>query len=1405
MISRPPEYFLRIQKEAQRRWDQLEADPDLAGPWWQLFRQVQSPRHVLSELLQNADDAGATWVRAKLEDGCFKFAHNGEDFNDETFHSLCQFGRSNKRHLHTIGFRGIGFKSVFSLGPRVEVTTQTLSFSFEKERFTEPVWVQNHKTNEMTAIRVPLDKDFKSNILLKEFQRWSKSPYPLLFFNHIQQIAIQNKVIEKEIVGSGPVSGSKIVCFTKPEKREVLFAKSKPEGFPEEAMEEIREERGDPKFVLPPCTVQIAFDTSSGHRLYTVLPTEVQPMVPFSANGPFIQDPDRKEIKSPANSATNTWLLRRTGWLAANVMIEWLRNTSLDLAERARAYKLLPRPTEPGGTLNQECKQLILDGFQDCIKKQGNILLCHDGSLEHKDNSVALPRRILQTWDAGAALNIFAPEKQKVLSSEVEHESRQNLKKWGLVKILDREGVFFKLKRAANPGPPRPNPIQRLIHLWSYLSPLKRDWNFKEALPTLPIVPVSRRDELLSAEEVLVVGGREKRITENDWAFLMDHTELVEPKWLNFMTKGIADLTKGGGEGSRNENRLLIKNLPDALDLYNALSLRQRVGLEQVIEAAAKRIFEEKNPGEKGIELARIAARGNATVPFAFKYLLRDEVWRPTEDSKLELLAEGAGDLGILFPKDWLRSHVISSRYEKNLTAEECAEWRKWTSEMPKCKLTHFPLPKKQIKYVWSEYEISKFCRERGGEAPSNYPIKRSDFQVTDYDWDESLWAYWNEMAQRNPAIWLEIGKSISGIWSELWFLRLVSEAKQAGNKYLYDIDHGTLKAAWVSKLSSLPCLLDSFGKPGLPAELYRRTPETEPLLNVERFLHPDLDRSHCSAFLDWLGVRSKPSGVVSLLDRLRALSRAENPPISHLVDIYRLIDRALLSMAREEAGELQEVFLKEHLIYTSDGYWENLTSAFLDNPDGIPGVSVIHPETRDLAIWTRFGGAKHPTFEMTLAWLNSLQCGTLLSATDRLRTIQIIRSAPERVWQKCDAWIDASGRWTEIGDLNWGAAGGPLIAGLFNSIKKRTADFSMLDGFAPRFCSSVGLTQLESSLEQRLVNYVPKGPRKMRLWMKTLGEVLCRLLPNDKQSKDLVDSDRNTAKRLSESTLQPVHDLKTAPYVDGQPAGPEQQFKVVWHANTIYAVGKAPRHHRDFVREISRHFQSPQAKRAIVDCIDRDSEWITAYAKEHLDLEDELEAVKTVGETAKKTDEHIMGGAKVGLNGIDENGAGKETADEGTYDETDEQEDTTRIEEDETQFTQDGQKRRKQRQDKLTEGFIDFALKRGFQWVKEQEYFVNKQGHLIIKASNPFNWVEYNGSKQLQSYFWVGRGSIQKGVEISSEVWNLKDSLPYEIYLVLVDEREKVNAFTLYHLKEQVRNENIELYSATIRLRAKV
>lgn len=74
MSLNPPLYFEGIRSAASSRWDRLEADQELADPWHQLFKQVQSPRHVLSEL-QNADHAEETQASVGIWHHRFIFRH----------------------------------------------------------------------------------------------------------------------------------------------------------------------------------------------------------------------------------------------------------------------------------------------------------------------------------------------------------------------------------------------------------------------------------------------------------------------------------------------------------------------------------------------------------------------------------------------------------------------------------------------------------------------------------------------------------------------------------------------------------------------------------------------------------------------------------------------------------------------------------------------------------------------------------------------------------------------------------------------------------------------------------------------------------------------------------------------------------------------------------------------------------------------------------------------------------------------------------------------------------------------------------------------------------------------------------------------------------------------------------
>ena len=73
------------------------------------------PTHFVYELLQNADDYGATEVLFKLSEEDIVIEHNGVPFKEENVKAITYIGKSTSREdLVKTGRFGIGFKSVFA-------------------------------------------------------------------------------------------------------------------------------------------------------------------------------------------------------------------------------------------------------------------------------------------------------------------------------------------------------------------------------------------------------------------------------------------------------------------------------------------------------------------------------------------------------------------------------------------------------------------------------------------------------------------------------------------------------------------------------------------------------------------------------------------------------------------------------------------------------------------------------------------------------------------------------------------------------------------------------------------------------------------------------------------------------------------------------------------------------------------------------------------------------------------------------------------------------------------------------------------------------------------------------------------------------------------------------------------
>ena len=534
-MNRQPAYFDRIRQKAAKRWDQLEQDPELAGPWHQLFNQVQLPRHILSELLQNADDAGATEASVRIEDQVFIFEHNGEDFNEDHFASLCRFGYSNKRSLHTIGFRGVGFKSTFSLGDQVELVTPLLSISFHRHRFTEPRWLLPHvDTKGKTRVNVQIRDQHRQREVEKNLEEWVKNPFSLLFFKKIRRMRVYEQEVHWVSLGPGPIPESEWMALHEKVDEAYLLIRSDAEAFPDDALAEIRQERmlgTEEEGKFPPCKVEILLGAKG--QLYVVLPTGVETELPFSCNAPFIQDPARLKIKDPETSPTNRWLLERAGELAASAMLDWLKRSEKSLADRARAYGLFPNVDREKSSLYGVCGTIVEENFEKKIDGE-NFLLTETGQLTPEKQCVIIPKTVLEVWKPEQAAKLLDNEGRPPLCQHVQAVDREKLLQWGVVDEIDQQKLLDILRQKHLP---KPNTWHQLLNLWAYVAPEIIGFRHFLSAENLRIVPVQGKDVLYAASEVVRLGEKKLLNSEDDWRFLAKYLTVLNQNWTRFLAE----------------------------------------------------------------------------------------------------------------------------------------------------------------------------------------------------------------------------------------------------------------------------------------------------------------------------------------------------------------------------------------------------------------------------------------------------------------------------------------------------------------------------------------------------------------------------------------------------------------------------------------------------------------------------------------------------------------------------------------------------------------------------------------------------------------------------------------------------------------------------------------------------
>ncbi|HIH70008.1 sacsin N-terminal ATP-binding-like domain-containing protein [Methermicoccus shengliensis] len=199
------ELIMKIQEEVKRQRE--------IGGIWEGYCNLQklasgdiweSATRYIYELLQNAEDAKAKEFRIYISKQRIKVVHNGDPFTEDDVRNIC-YAMSKKDPNETIGYLGVGFRSVFAVTDRQEIYSGEFMFRFDREEcvrefgedslfYFYPYWIEQTVESidlGKTTFVIPFKSEEFFDKSIEELKKLGASS--LLFLRNIKNISIHNE------------------------------------------------------------------------------------------------------------------------------------------------------------------------------------------------------------------------------------------------------------------------------------------------------------------------------------------------------------------------------------------------------------------------------------------------------------------------------------------------------------------------------------------------------------------------------------------------------------------------------------------------------------------------------------------------------------------------------------------------------------------------------------------------------------------------------------------------------------------------------------------------------------------------------------------------------------------------------------------------------------------------------------------------------------------------------------------------------------------------------------------------------------------------------------------------------------------------------------------------------------
>ena len=357
-------------KIANKILDNQDRDGMLRRSLERIIQLYTDKSHFVYELLQNAEDAGATSIKFIQYSDRLEVLHDGHPFTTENLQGLCDIGKSDKiNDLNQIGEFGVGFKSVFGICEIVklysnpekkDISDNCQPFSIEIQDFTKPVDIAHEAVPEGYTTRFVFPyvigltfSGFKTIKALNDTlsaRLKNLGVTTLLFMHNLELIEYEIKIPGAEASGTymldkSPINDhctlvSAIESENKKEEEILAFLK-----FTRPIDSTVSRRTVDIAFAVKvDKDGNYIFQKAKNPYISVYFPTETESKLDFIVQGPFRTTPNRSSV--PANEEENEKLAQRTSDLLRSSIVELREMGRLNLS----FLKILPIDEDRFGT-----------------------------------------------------------------------------------------------------------------------------------------------------------------------------------------------------------------------------------------------------------------------------------------------------------------------------------------------------------------------------------------------------------------------------------------------------------------------------------------------------------------------------------------------------------------------------------------------------------------------------------------------------------------------------------------------------------------------------------------------------------------------------------------------------------------------------------------------------------------------------------------------------------------------------------------------------------------------------------------------------------------------------------------------------------------------------------------------